>query len=518
MLSQRAFGFVSVNNFLGTNTKDSNINMLDGEWNEDSINIVSNPQGALGSRAGFSALTSASIGSGTAWCGFTEFQVHSGGSTTKNYVGGCEKGFVWTFASGAYTKIWSTALAVTSADDKRYNFFTLNNTLIIIPGAGDLPLYYTGSGSAATLASGVTADWGIEWQRYGWLHSTVDPRLLYYCAALGDPRSSYVTFLNFDDDGEPLKGCGKQGDDLIVAKEHSLHRIQYRGTTPLFKKYQIPTAIGSVNHETIKTLPDGSLIFLAPDCNFYRLLGDTAIPVGDNIQGFIRDGVASRLQYAVAGILQRKNQYWCSFSYTTGATQNDRTVVMDWSRPYPDRWGKTQFPWFIFDIGANCFAEASISGEDVLYHGNYLGRMFKDDTGTSDANTALRTFYRSKSYDFGDPTMEKKFIDMEFTYESKGNWDLDISIVCDENAATQKIMTQNMLTGVGDQPLWDVVKWDDFNWASESNADTSKEISRQGKLMYITFGTDGVDEAWNMLHYIIHARAMRRVHRSRESS
>lgn len=518
MLSSRSFPFVAVNNFLGVNAKDSNINMLDGEWNEDSINILSNPQGAIGSRFGFSALTSASIGSGTAWCGFTEFQVHSGGSTTKNYVGGDEKGFVWKFASGVYTKIWSTALDTTLTDDKRYNFFTLNNILTIIPGAGDLPLWYAGSGSATTLASAVTADWGIEWQRYGWLHSTVDPRLLYYCTTLGDPRSSYISFLNFDDDGEPLTGCGKQGDDLIATKEHSLHRIQYRGTEPLFKKYPIPVSIGSVNHETIKSLPDGSVVFLAPDFNFYRLVGDSAIPVGDNIREFIKDGVASRLKYAVAGLLSRRNQYWCSFTYTSGATQNDRTVVMDWSRPYPDKWGKTQFPWFIYDISANCFAEVSINGEDLLYHGAYVGKMYKDDTGTSDAGVAYRTFYRSKSYDFGDPTLEKKFIDLEMQYEDKGNWDLDISFLINENPATQKIVTQNMLGGLGDQPLWGVVKWDYFNWGAQANADVVHHIDRQGKTMYITFGTDGLDEAWNVYYYVLHSRAMRRAHRTYESS
>lgn len=518
MLSARTFPFVAVNNFLGVNTKDSNINMLDGEWNQDSINILSDPQGAIGSRTGFSALTSASVGCGTAWCGFTEFQVHSGGSTTKHYVGGTETGLVYKLASGAYTEIWSTALDVTDTDDKRFNFFTLNNNLIIIPGAGDLPLYWTGSGSAETLASGVTADWGIEWQRYGWLHSTVDPRLMYYCGAIGDPRRSYTSFLNFDDDGESLKGCAKQGDDLIVGKEHSLHRVQYRGTEPLFKKYAIPTSIGPVNHETMKSLPDGSVMFLAPDFNFYRLIGDTPFPVGENIKEFIKAGVPSRLKYAVSGLLLRRNQYWCSFTYTSGVTQNDRTVVMDWSRPYQDKWGKQQYPWFIYDISANCFAQVSVAGEDLLYHGNYKGRMFKDDTGTSDASVAIRHHYRSKSYDFGDPTKEKKFTDIEFSYQNKGDWDLDVSFVVNNNADTQKIVTQNMQEGVTDAPLFGVAVFGADSFAAVTNADVVHSISRMGKTMYVTMGTDGADEAWNVYNYILHSRMLGRAHRTYEAS
>jgi hypothetical protein len=66
----------------------------------------------------------------------------------------------------------------------------------------------------------LNATGGIEWQRYGWLHSTVDPRLLYYTNSVGNPDDAYTSFLNFDDDGEVLTGCGKQGDDLIVGKEH----------------------------------------------------------------------------------------------------------------------------------------------------------------------------------------------------------------------------------------------------------------------------------------------------------
>jgi len=516
MFNKRLIGFSRVDNFFGVNAKDSSPNMNDGEWHRDSINVVSDPQGALGSRPGFTAITAGSIGSTNDWCGFFEYQVHSGGSTSKYYVGGGSNGWVYNYTGGVYTVIgkgYSTSLD----DDKRFNFFTLNNVLTVIPGAGDWPGLWSGSGSILSHTTAVTADWGMEWQRYGWLHSTVDPRLIYYNAVIGAPDSAYTDFLNFDDDGEPLTGGGKQGDDLIVGKEHALHRVQYRGTSPLFKKYRLPAKIGPVNFETCKTLPDGSLVFLSPDCNFYRLVGDTPIPVGDNIQPYVKDGVFSRLKFAVSGINYKRSQYWCAFTYTSGATQNDRTIVMDWSRPYEDLWGKTQYPWFITDIVANCFAEVTVSGENLLYHGDYAGKVHKDDTGTNDNGATFTSFYRSKVFDFGDLTIEKKYPHIEFSYENKGDWNLDIGLVADENAATQKILTQNMQSGITDSPRWDYVTWDNFSWSAESDSNKTRHVDLQGKTLYTTFSTDGLDEAWNVYWYVLHARPLFRSSRKRES-
>lgn len=252
MFNKRLIPLIKRANFLGVNAKDTAVNFADGEWHEDSINIISSPKGALGSRAGFSALTVASIGSDVAWCGFFEYQKHVLGVSTKYYVGGDDKGWAYNYSTGKYTVI-GKGFNAASDDDKRYSFFTLNNILTIVGGGGNWPCLWTGSGSILSHTTAVTADWGMEWQRYGWLHSTDDPRLLYYCDSVGNPNDAYTSFLNFDEDAAPLTGSGKQGDDLIAGKEHALYRVQYRGTAPLFKKYRIPSNIGPVNFETIKT-------------------------------------------------------------------------------------------------------------------------------------------------------------------------------------------------------------------------------------------------------------------------
>ena len=515
MISRKFIPFLFASNFQGINSKDNPEMILDSEWDESSINIFSDPQGALGSRPGYTALTTASIGSATAWCGFYQLDVHSGGTTTPNYIGGTEDGKLYKYASNAYTQIY-TGLAVTNADDMRLSFFQLDNLAIICNGLNTV-LKYSGTGSAATFATSITADWGLEWQRRGWLHSTVDPRLLYYCATLGDPDSAYTSFLNFDDDPGALTGGCKQGDDMVVGKEFALFRVQYRGTDPLFKKYRIPSKVGPVCHWVMKEIPDGRAIFLAPDYNFYMLAGDTVIPCGDNIRKIIKNGVNARLKYAVSGILYNRSQYWCSFTYTSGATQNDRTVVMDWSRPYQDAWGKLQFPWFIYTIGSNCFAEVTVSGKSWLYHGGYVGKMYKDDTGTNDDGTAFVSSYKSKIVSHGDPALEKKYDSFQIVYTRAGDWDLNISFVCDSNANTQKYITENLLTGIGYVSLFDVAKFDEDYFSSESDSDTVRDVDRMGKTIQITMGTSGLDESWLVRSWIIHSKPLKRGRRSRES-
>jgi len=515
MLNKRFIPFLYAQNFFGVNFKDTDENMNDGEWDGDSLNIFSDPRGALASRTGFSALTTASIGSGTAWCGFYEFQTHKTGSTTKYYIGGAEDGKVYNYASNTYTELFD-GLDTTNKDDARFDFWTLDNTVMIIPGGLDSPMVWTGSGSAATFATSVTADFGLEWQRYGWLHSTVDSRLIYYCATLGDPDSAYTSFLNFDEDGYPVTGMSKQGDDMIIGKENSLYRVQYRGTEPLFKKYRLSANIGPVTHFAMKEIPGGRVVFLAHDFNFYMMDGDSVFSVGDNIKGYLKLGVKSRLKFAVSGLLYNRDQYWCSFTKTSGATQNDRTVVMDWSRPYRDIWGKLQYPWFIYTIAANCFAEVSVSGDNLLYHGGYLGLMYKNDSTTADNGVAFIASYKSKRFSLGDPTLEKKFDWFSMAYDNKGDWDLGIQFILDDNALTEKNITQNMEGGLGSQPLFDVAKFDVDSFASESDSDVTHDIGRQGKTIQLTMSTSGLDEAWVVHDYTIHAKPLRRARRTRE--
>jgi hypothetical protein len=407
-------------------------------------------------------------------------------------------------------------LTTTKGADKRYSFFTLDETVMITCDE-DQPVVWAGSGSATTFATSVTADWGLEWQRYGWLHSTVDPRLLYYCTTIGDPDSAYTSFLNFDEDAGKLIGACKQGDDMIVGKQWALFRVQYRGTTPLFKKYRIPSKVGPVNFWTMKETPDGRVIFLAPDFNFYVVSGDNVTACGDNIKPYVKDGVNSRLQYSVSGMLYNRSQYWCSFTYSSGATTNDRTLVMDYSRPYIDKWGKTQFPWFIYSIGANCFAEMNISGKAWLYHGDYVGKIQKDDTGTNDNGSAFKPTYISKQISHGESTLEKKYESINLNLARKGDWNLNIQIICDGNSGTEKDITQNLLSGLGYRSLFDVAKFDEDYFSSESDMDATREIRRQGKVIQVSMGTTGLDESWLIYMYSILSRAIQRGIRTRES-
>lgn len=513
MLSRSFVPFVYTANFQGVNAKDSIENILDGEWDESSINIFSDPQGAIGSRPGFSALTSATIGAAVGWCGFYQFNVFAGGSVASHYIGAGSDGKLYEYASNQYDLLLS---GFTTGVDKRWFFFSLDNTLIL--GNGTEATYkWTGTGSPATFATSVTADFGLEWQRYGWLHSTADPRLMYYCATLGDPDSAYTSFLNFDADEWPVTGACKQGDDMIVGKQFALYRVQYRGTSPLFKLFRIPSKVGPVSHWNMKELPDGRVIFLAPDFNFYLLDGDSLRPCGDNIRKIVKNGVNSRIDKTVAGLLINRSQYWCSFTYTSGATTNDRTLVMDWSRPYADKFGKLQYPWFIYSIPANCFAEVNLSGKSWLYHGGYVGKMYKDDTGTSDDGAAFNATYSSKKHSHQDPTLEKKYDYLQLVLSATGDWNLAIQIVCDGNAATEKNINQNLLSGLGSQPKFDTAVFDTDTFASEANMDVIRDIGRQGKVVQVSFGTTGLDESFLVYSWGIHAKALRRRNASRES-
>ena len=513
MISRSFVPFQLVSNWFGINSEDAPDNLLDGELDPSSINVNSDPQGALGSRAGYTAITSASIGSVTAWCGFYQFRNNSG---TDYFFGAGSDGKLYKYASNTYEQLYS---GLTTGVNVRWAFATLYNMAIAVNG-NQTAFKYTGTGSATTLGGTLaTADWCIEQWRYVFMHSTVDKRLVYYNTTLGDPESGYTSFLNFDMDNFDLTGVCKQGDDLIFGKAWSLYRVGYTGEEPLFDgPTRIEAKVGPVSFWVMKETPDGRVIFLGSDFNVYMLYGNTLVPVGDNIKKFLKDGVNARLPYATAGLLQTKQQYWLSFTYVSTSTTNDRTLVMDYNRPYQNKWGKLRYPWFIYTIPANCFAEIYTGGKAYLYHGGYVGKMYYNDSGTNDDGSAFTTTAKSKTYSMGDTTIEKKYDKIMFSYENKGDWDITITTVCDGNANTQRSFTQNMLGGSGYNTLWDVGLWDVDYWASETDIDTGRDISRTGKLIDVTIGATGLNYVWKIYSYTILAKALRRSLRTRESS
>jgi hypothetical protein len=160
----------------------------------------------------------------------------------------------------------------------------------------------------------------------------------------------------------------------------------------------------------------------------------------------------------------------------------------------------------------------NISGKAWLYHGGYAGLIQKDDTGTNDNGVVFTPTYVSKKISHGDPVLEKKYENINLAIARKGDWGLNIQIVCDGNAATEKNISQNLLEGLGYQSLFDVAKFDEDYFSSESDMDVTREIRRQGKVIQIRFGTTGLDEAFLIYHYSLLSKPIQRGIRVRESS
>lgn len=507
MLSRSYIPFQYAVNFLGVNAKDSNENMLDGEWSSETINCISDPQGAIGSRKGFTALTTASIGASASFTGLYQFNQKDESS---HLLAAGTDGVVYKLDAGAYVNLNATGVTLATGANSRVSFSQLNDTCIICDGE-NTPYKYTGSGSIATLGGTlVTADFGIESWRYMWLHSTADPRLMYYCTTIGDPESGYTSFINFDEDPYNINGATKQGDDMIISKPFSLFRLQFTGGAGNFRKYRIPSKVGAVSHQAMREIPDGRVIFLGSDNQVYMLDGDQLVPVGDNIRPLLQSSLQSRMQYAASGMLIDRSWFWLSVSRASNATENDTVFCMDWSRPYQDKFGKVQFPWFVFTISANVLAAVTESGANLLYHGDYAGQLHKNDIGTNDNGSAFRAAYKSKLISAGDPTLTKKYTKIMFTYDNKGSHDLDISLVMDGNASTQKTIQQSMSGGVGASSLFGIAKFDEDFFSSDDDVDVGRDIDRVGKLIEVNFATDGLNEAWNIRNFTLLGKALRR--------
>ena len=74
-----------------------------------------------------------------------------------------------------------------------------------------------------------------------------------------------------------------------------------------------------------------------------------------------------------------------------------------------------------------------------------------------------------------------------------------------------------MLEGLGYQSLFDVAKFDEDYFSSESDMDVTREIRRQGKIIQLRMGTTGLDETWLVYNYSLLSKPIQRGIRIRES-
>jgi hypothetical protein len=235
-------------------------------------------------------------------------------------------------------------------------------------------------------------------------------------------------------DGAVITGMSKLLDDLYIFKDSltgGIKRLYYTGSSA--------TPFGIINIADVGTrsgdsvvpidVPDvgNGLVYWGVDNKIRFFDGSTSTPISDNIQPTLDAANPARMPYVKGVHYPNLNQVWFCFSNGT-ATTNDSVLVFDYRNKA-----------FLFhnDITANAAAIFHDSNFNTyLVTGNYGGRTFKHDIGTSDYGSNFNSYYATAWLDFGQSELTKRPRWVNLYTNNSGAWNLCVNYDYDFNTAS----------------------------------------------------------------------------------
>jgi hypothetical protein len=281
--------------------------------------------------------------------------------------------------------------------------------------------------------------------------------------------------------GQTGIGLGKTGNEAFAFFSLSIFRILPTGDSNVPFRFVIhETGVGATSQQSIVTIPNIGTIFFCGPRGIYQMESPSYRPVriSKPLDGIWDSVNKTRLSKVVAAVFSIKNEVWFSVTYGSGST-NNMILVYDYERK----------AWTVFDgILANYLMDyLDGSGIPQIAHGDYNGRVQKNESGATDDGTAITAYITSKAYPVVDGTRRGRvaFIEVCLDAQSAGsrlqiNWGFDLGGV------SQSAVVSQDTTG----SVWDTGVWDTSAWAYEQEIIVRQNVTGQGRFFQYQIKND----------------------------
>jgi hypothetical protein len=197
-------------------------------------------------------------------------------------------------------------------------------------------------------------------------------------------------------------------DELYVMGVPQIKKISVNGTS--FVLNDVATQIGCLAGDSVQEI-NGNLVFLSQDgfrpISGTDYIGDVNLEtVSKKIQQLITDEVKGNDMYEVTSVLIRaKSQIRIFFS--SASKSSDATFgIIGCLRANPD--GSTSWEWGrIKGIRASCATSKYIGATEYIIHGDYNGKVYRQEQGNDFDGAAVQAIYITPYLDFGAPGVRK---------------------------------------------------------------------------------------------------------------
>lgn len=346
---------------------------------------------------------------------------------------------VWTDITGS----------VSITAEKQFLWATVNGNLVGVNGT-DNPIYWSGTGNAATLTGDNIPTAPTCVANYSGRLFLAQGKYLYWSEYLGNWAVFHPDdYQPFESNITGLMVFGASNNAvLLVWTEQALHTCTFNpylsvniGGRGVFSFDTISNKHGCVSPYSVQECltPDGSVAAIWADRDGIKALsGSNIINLTEKIQP-TWDGLSFADLDESIGIYYEPRDWYLLVCREQGESSNNTVIVIDLRY-----WCVSGiFDWAISSLGTQVSG-----GEEILVGSDYNGYWHRYDYGTSDGGTAISSYFQTKAYDNNDPLYDKAFESVVLTQQFFGRYDLSLTAYCDFSQQVTETTTSAITYGI----------------------------------------------------------------------
>ena len=431
---------------------------------------------------------------------------------------------VYKFYKWAPGLVWDdyvTGLTLTSTnvDKIRYETFNFDGTPVIayVDGVNNLALF-----NGTTWVHATSADTGADFANAGGLQILAAPKYVElffnhlfisgdatepHIVAYSSPSAKY-NWTSAGGAGQIIAGFDVKQikvfrEELYVFGETDIKKIVVENGDFVLK--DVTTNIGCLASDSVVEI-NGDLLFLSQD-GFRTIaaterngdleLGNQSKKIQQDILDLIDD---ADLAQAHALVIKRKSQVRCFFSDENldvtenvgiigsirGGNEAEHTGT-GWE------WGKT------LGIRTSCVASEYIGTDEYVLHGDYTGKVYRQEVGNDFDGVAIPAVYTMPYLDFGDVCVRKGMHKIIAFIRPEGETTISVNVQYDwDSTSVLNPDTYTMEATSESGGIYDLSLYDAATYAGATIPVLFKNIEGSGMSTRLTFFTEDMNASYSI--------------------
>jgi hypothetical protein len=223
-------------------------------------------------------------------------------------------------------------------------------------------------------------------------------------------------------------------DQLFVFGPNAIKKVTVDVADSTFVTENVTSNVGCIARDSVVEI-GGDLMFLAPDglrpVAGTSRIGDVELEtISKSIQGALVDLIENfDMSTLNAVVIRRKSQIRMFLGDSADANTSDSVGIIG---ALSDTSGSIEWEFgTLLGIRASCCASGYIGTEEFVLHGDYDGRVYRQEQGNSFNGADIVSVYATPYLDFGDAGIRKTIRQINTFIRAEGPFELNVALSYD---------------------------------------------------------------------------------------